>query len=265
MKKTKEELKRFLTISVILGVLTYGFVFTQSTPSHDGLMIIKTHQLWEMAIGRFVAYYYSNLRGILETPWIIGVLAILYISFSAFLTMIILDIQFDAWKIFIVSSVFFSSIAFVSHAAVYLYCWDVHLLGLVFAVTGVYICTRFDKFPAYIAAALLMACSLGSYQSYISVAITLFLLILCKRLSDNEDTVDVIKHGVYYALTLILAAAFYILLIKLTQYVNGVVPYSEYRFLNAAKDKSLSLFFHNIVIAFKQVFRFFFKENGAML
>ena len=72
MKTVKEgvykavDLKKVFVIASLIMFIGYGYVFVNYTPTHDGNMIIKANQGWELSCGRFVVWYYSKVRGIIE-------------------------------------------------------------------------------------------------------------------------------------------------------------------------------------------------------
>ena len=72
----------------------------------------------------------------------------------------------------------------------YLFMVEIYLSALILAVLAVYIAIKF-KF-GFIFSGLLVAISLGNYQSYIGVASALSVLYLIKMILDKKDTKEIL-------------------------------------------------------------------------
>ncbi len=255
-------IKKVFIATFVMGLIAYGYLFVNYIPSHDGMMIVKTNQWWEMSVGRFVVLYYAPIRGLYEAPWMIGLLSTTYVAISAFLTIQILDIGFDTWKVYVVSALYVFNIAFISNAGVYLFCFDVLTLALLFAVLAVYLSTRFQNIISGLAAILLLAFSLGMYQSYIAVAVGLYMLVACKRLVNGDETKKVFRNGITSIVILILSGVAYYILVRVFQALSGVEPYTgAYESIESVFSLGFSDFVHGMIIAYKQVLRFLFKDS----
>ena len=138
-------LKKSFIFTFILGFLAYGYVFVNYTPSHDGMMIVKTNQWWEMSVGRFVVMYYAPIRGYLESPWLIGLLTMTYTALAVYLTINMLGIKDDNRRVFVVSAVYVLNIAYISNSCVYIFCWDLLALALLASVYAAYLIIRYDR------------------------------------------------------------------------------------------------------------------------
>lgn len=254
-------LKQTFIYVFIIGFLAYGYDFLNYTPTHDGMMIIKTHQWWEMSIGRFVVLYYAPIRGLMEIPWLVGILVLAYTALAVYLTMRILEIDFDVPRLFVVSSVFVLNAAYISHAAVYLFCWDTHALGLLFAVLSVYVSVRIQKIWGYLVSAFILAFSLGSFQSYIAVAVGLYLIVLCKLIIDGDEIKHLLITGVTYLATLICSGGFYYVLIRVFQHISNVEPYTQYGNTQTMKSMSIGSLLRGIPMYYKQVGQYFLTDD----
>lgn len=244
-KDISEELKRGLFLSFcvtfILGMFSYGYVFMNFVPAHDGMMVYTRDQYWQMSIGRYLMLYYVKLRGPLDAPWLIGILSLIYISLAVFLCLKLLKIEFDLWKITVVSSLFTLNIAFIATAATYIYLFDIFALALVLSVFAIYLFDRYDNPLGFVISSLFLALSMGAYQSYFAVAIGLHMLLAIKELLDGKESKKVIVNGLFRILNLILAGVFYFVFLKISLAINGVNAYKD-SYNSVSNIQNLSLF-----------------------
>lgn len=257
-----ERIKKVLSYVYIIGFLTYGYVYANYTPAHDGMMTVKHNQYWEMSVGRFVVMYYGRFRGLIEAPWLIGALSLLYIGLAVWLTMEVLDIKLEPWKIIVLSLVYVLNISFIATTCVYIFCLDVLALGLLLATVSVYFVTRGNKWYYYLLAVLFMAFSLGLYQIYIAVAVGLYLILMLKELIDGEKISNIIKAAIYRMLSLVLSGGIYYILVKIFQKLSGVNPYqgNAYENIGNILDSSILDILRLIPTSFMQVINYLFLD-----
>lgn len=255
-------LKKSFIITFILGFIAYGYVFVNYTPSHDGMMIIKTNQWWEMSVGRFVVMYYGPLRGLMESPWLIGMLTMAFTTLSVWLTVEMLGIKADTWRVFVVSSVYVLNIAYIANSCVYIFCWDLLALALLAAVYAAYLIIRYDRIWAYALAALMIALSLGMYQSYITVTFGLYLIVICKWLIEDEEIRVIARRFGLFCATMPVAAALYLALVKICQALKDVQPYEgEYESISNLRTLSPLDILRTIPTCYKQVIQYFITRT----
>ncbi|SHN65781.1 Glucosyl transferase GtrII [Butyrivibrio hungatei DSM 14810] len=258
-----ENFKKVLISALVLGLITYAYVFFNFTPAHDGMMTIKINQYWEMSVGRFGALYYGKMRGVVEAPWLIGVITLLFYAGAIYLTLDVLKIRFDYWKIAIVSMVYLLNIAFIANACVYIFCLDVLACALFLAVLSLWCFVRIDNIWGFLISALIMAFSLGLYQSYITAAIGIYVILSISNLSENDKVAKVIKKGLLYLASIILSGLFYLLLVKIFQFLSGVKSYQgdAYESLGNLTSYGILDYIKLVPICYKQVFRYYFINN----
>ena len=131
-KVHRAEYKLFLRVAIItfvLGFFAYGYAFSCFTPAHDGIMTITHDQGWQTSIGRGLMQVYVRLRGEIDAPWLIGILALFYTSISVYLTVKALGIGDGVWKLFVISSLYVLNIAYVLSTTVFMYLWDIYAIS----------------------------------------------------------------------------------------------------------------------------------------
>ncbi len=255
-------LKKSFIITFILGFIAYGYVFVNYTPSHDGLMIIKTNQWWEMSLGRFVVMYYAPLRGMIESPWLIGMLSMAYTALAVFLTVDMFGFGSDTWKTFMVSAVYVLNITYISNACVYIFCWDLLALAMLTSVFAAYLMVRSDKLWAYALAVLMSALVMGMYQSYITVTVGLYLIAVCKQVMDDEKIGAILRRFGFFCAAMLASGGVYLVLVKVFQAVSNVEPYEgAYESLSSLKNLSIPGIIKTVPLCYKQVISYFITRT----
>lgn len=153
---------------------------------------------------------------------------------------------------------FFIALAFVAFPSVasiytYMFTSSQYFLSVFLAVAGAYLIIR-RKW----AGAILLAFSIGVYQVFIAVALSVLLLsmiadILQKRVSGmREIGLTTIRYGICVLLGLLI----YILILKTTLWVSGTTL-TDYQGIGSF---SISNLFSNIPLAYENFFLFFDKH-----
>lgn len=100
---------------------------------------------------------------------------------------------------------------------------------------------------------LCIACSMGIYQAYVPVSITLFVMILLKKLLDEDaEIMTLVKTGIYYCVVLLLGLVVYYGVVKLTTPETGL---NSYQGISEMGQMSLKELLRGILTAIKGYFR----------
>lgn len=109
--------------------------------------------------------------------------------------------------------------------------------GLFLSIAAVWV-LRYKRF-GHLLSALCTALSLGIYQAYTPLTITIFLLLLiCHALEEDPPLWDLVRKGLSCCLALILGLVFYYLLMKLSLHLYGT-QLSNYRGIDQMGQLSL--------------------------
>ena len=182
--KTKQTFVYTVVFSFLLCIFTYGYALTNYTPSHDGMRTVAENQYGLAQLGRCMVQYYLCFRGIMNSPWLIGILGFIYLSFTVFFLAKIFEIESTERNIFILSAVTTLNICALSTICVYNYVFDVNMLAFLLSVASVFFTTRKEK-KYIIAGVFLLSISLGLYQSYVAVAISLYVILFEKNIVEK--------------------------------------------------------------------------------
>jgi len=132
-------------------------------------------------------------------------------------------------------------------------------VALFLAVFAVWI---LPKYPlGFVAAILCIACSLGIYQAYVPVTITLFVMLLLKKLLDEDgEILQIIKTGVYYCVILAAGLLVYYAMVKITVSASGGAL-NSYQGISEMGQMSLKELLRSILRSVKGYYRIPFFGN----
>lgn len=161
-------------------------------------------------VGDFVEKIWGNYN----LPYVNGTVFILLIAISAGIIFSILDLK--SWKLGYLIGLLLvvyppaTSVLFFKYTAVY---YGISILLAVLAVWAA------EKKHSIIISTLCIAFSLGIYQAYLPLMISLFVILLIKRALENNLTFkECVFRGLYYCGCLIMGMAVYFIVLKLCLY-----------------------------------------------
>ncbi|MBQ9845310.1 MAG: glucosyltransferase domain-containing protein [Oscillospiraceae bacterium] len=198
LMENKKQLILCAVITFMWGFAAHGYMFMNNNPSHDALNEFYATTVdvnWKLELGRFLApFCYFVIRGKLTISWLIGLLSLVYIAVALFFTTKIFEMK-SKLLIALVGGVMVTNPTLIAEYATYIHDADVNMLALLFAVLAAYLWKEKDGISGLIYGAVLLALSLGGYQSYMSVTITFIILVSIIDLLDGTDEKAVFFKG----------------------------------------------------------------------
>ncbi len=224
-------LKQSFLYTFMIGLVAHGYCFLNLMVSHDSLNDFFVSDKWERAsFGRiFYSIYISLTRGRIVLPWLIGILTLCWISIAVYFIVKMFCIK-KSGLILLVSGICVTNPTVYALSATYIHDLDADMLAMMLSVAAVYLWSKAiekkgDKksvFVALLLAAALQSITLGIYQSYISLTITLIVIISMKDLLREKECKDVLSNGFYGIAMLIVAAILYLFELKIFEVLTGI-------------------------------------------
>ena len=196
----------FLT-GMIVGFLTHFYMLTHKLPNWDDMNNMSTPGSGDY-LGRWFLKYIHPLGGIYSIPAVHGILFIIFLSLAACIVLEIVQIKSITGAILVPAAMLtFSSVA---STMTFMFMAHTSGIGILMACLSVYLFRkyRFGFLPAF----FLIVCTLGTYQSYVSIVITLMLLGMLIDLLKGKDAGNIVKHGVYCVILLLISVGIYMCL-----------------------------------------------------
>ena len=167
------------------GLIAHGFAYFNAAFSHDGLYQLSgTDDLFQVSLGRFLQPVWRFVRGDISAPWLTGALSLLFIALAAHLVICLLRLRRPLWR-WLVCALMTVNRTVTLLNATYTQCVDVFMLSLLLSVLAVWLLER-GGLPSFALGALSLTASLALYQSYVSVALGLMLLLFIDRALQGQ-------------------------------------------------------------------------------
>lgn len=222
-------LKQSFLYTYLFGIVAHAYCFLNLTISHDSLRAFYIAAKWPKAsLGRiFYSSYIALTRGKFVVPWLIGVLALFWISIVVYLIARMFQMERRVF-VLLIAGICVTNPSVYATAATYLHDLDANSFAILLAVTAVWLWNQAmgkkdnkGKFVCLGVGALILSIALGIYQSFISVAITLIMLLSLKKLLDGEKAAKVLFDGFFGIGMIVVTAGLYLLEVKIfTQYTG---------------------------------------------
>lgn len=246
-------------ITFIFGMLSYGAMFVSNNVSHDSLNEYiggSSTEIgaWKMQLGRvFVPIYQIFTRSAVTSPWLIGILALAYIGVAVFLVVKLFDIK-SKFIMCLTSGIMTVNVTLIAQVATYINDLDCNALALLFSVLAVVLWRKYKW--GYLYAILPITLTMGLYQAYVTVPITLIVFISLKDILSGKQFKEVGFALLKGALAIIGGGVLYFAFMKIILAIANVNLVSADQKYNALDKlfyvKSVGDFFYIFIYVYYQ-------------
>ena len=219
LKTWIEENKKLLTFALICtflwGLAAHGYCFFDNNISHDSLnefhAAIVGNNI-KIGLGRFITPIYRDLLGTDVTlPWLIGMLSLLWLGITVFFVLKLFRVESKPLAC-LIAGILTTNIAVSSTAATYIHDLDSYCFAVMCATGAVLLWQRYDR--GWLLGAIPLVVTLGIYQSYLFVAVTLVAMVCILDLLEGKSFTQVFRNGVKAVAMTVLGAALYFLTLQ---------------------------------------------------
>ncbi len=208
----KQQRYAFLSC-LIAGFLAHGYALCNNYIYHDATILNglgTTFGIGRWALG-YMGVINDALLGNYHLPFFNIVVSLLFIAISAVITVDILCVKGSFLSIFI--GAIFAVYPVVTSTFAYNFSAVFYFMALMLALLSV----RQSLNNKYISGVILLTLSLGFYQAYFSVALTVSLTVVMVMLLDKDiELIDSIKKGVSFIASFIVSLLLYLIINKLS-------------------------------------------------
>lgn len=223
-------LRQSVILTFLVGGLSHLFAYGNLMVSNDSLAEFYASGRWPKAyLGRFFySFYISITRGKIVVPWLIGLLSLLWCSLAVYYIVRIFKIK-NRNKLFLIVGICVTNPTVYALTATYIHDLDADMFAMFLAVFAVYLWDWTSNNSSWrislkyvLIGSGILSVSLGIYQSYISVTITLIIIKCIYELFEKNCFQNTLLKGLRGILMLLLAAIFYLAEIKMFQRITGI-------------------------------------------
>lgn len=256
LERKKKQLSLSLAATFLWGLFAHGYAFGSNILNHDSLREFHSQILGnavKMGSGRVLTPIYRDLFGTDVTlPWFMGLLALLWIGLAVFCIVRLFRVE-SSVLVCLIAGVCTANLAVSSTIATYIHDLDSYMFSMLCAVVSVYL-WRSHPF-GWMIGAVFAAFSLGIYQSFIFVAVTLVIMVCIIDLLKEREFKAVFTDGVKAIGMLILGGALYYVIMKVILAQAGIaLTKGDYNSLDRALTLSPENFLPQILSAYKDCF-----------
>ena len=227
----------------LFGLAAHAYGFLRAGYSHDmlnALVVEPVETYWKMQLGRpGIVLYRRVLRGLIAAPWQLGLLSLVWLSLSCFLITGLFRIPSRLFTV-LVAGMLTANLSLIAMTATFLYEMDADLFAMLIGICAVWLWDR-GGWKGALAGVFLITFCVGTYQSMVSVPITLIMLLSMAALLRGERFQEVFRKGTRALVMLALGGLLYWVLVRLMCSWKGInLAMDSYN--NVSQTSSLSLF-----------------------
>lgn len=216
-RETRQRLLLSFLAVFLFGLAAHAYGFLRAGFSHDMLNALVTEPVetyWKMQLGRpGIVLYRRVIRGLIAAPWLLGLLSLLWLSLSCFLIVGLFRIPSRLFTV-LTAGLLTANLSVIAMTATFLYEMDADLFAMLIGICAVWLWDR-GGWKGALAGIPLVAFCVGTYQSMISVPITLIMLLCIAALLRGDSFSEVFRKGLSGLGMLVLGGLLYVLLVRL--------------------------------------------------
>lgn len=228
---TSQKRTAFFT-AVIIGILVHMVVMVSDWPNHDGLASVYFDQNM-ITSGRWFLTVACGISSYFTIPWIIGILGMIYLGITAAMLADITEVKSNTAAALIGGML----VAFPALASTFAYVFtlDGYMLALLLAVAAVAVTKKY-RF-GWIAGAVFLALSLGTYQAYLPFAVMLCMYMVILTETGKGTVKAKLLNCLHYLYMGIGGAVLYYVILKVLMAIEGKVL-DTYQGINSLESSS---------------------------
>ena len=241
------------------GFFAHIFAFTNIIPNSDG--VSRVYDAQQMTVsGRWFLHYATMWNGFLQAPAVIGFFSLLFLSLSACLTVHLLRVQSPV--IGGLCGALMSVFPSVAYTFLYMFTASAYFFGMLLAVIGVYLTEK--KQFGFLPASVLLACAIGTYQAYLSVAASLSLiLVILFGFEGRHSVKEILLSGLRHLAYLVLGLILYFVILKIFLAVKQLELLDYKGISTLGTNLSVGGILSLILLTYKNFVKYFFTNSFA--
>ena len=251
----KKEWKTAFWATFIMGLLVHMPMMLRDIPNHDGLDSIYFDQNM-ITSGRWFLTVACGISSYFTLPWLIGLLALLYLALTSAALVEFLEVKKTS-AIILISGLLVSFPAIASTFS-YVFTMDGYMMALLFAVLSV-VLTKKYRF-GFAAGAVCLACSMGIYQAYLPFAVLLCIYGVLMIAMDKGSLKEKIVKSLRYLYMGIAGVAGYYIILQILLRVQGK-ELASYQGINGLENVERTGLLEILIKMYKDFVAFSLKGN----
>lgn len=244
---------------LVTGYLVHLYAFTNLIPNSDGLSRVFDTQQMTIS-GRWFLHYASALNHFTQMPAVIGLLSLVFLGLAAALAADLLGLR--GRLLSGLAGAVMAAFPCLGYTFLYMFTASAYCLAVFLAVLSVWLAKRGKL--GWLLGVLALALSMGTYQAYAAVAISLSLLVILRETLDPKSTFQgTLRLGLGLAAYLAVGAVLYYVILLIFLKVKNLELLSYLGMDAASSGYPFGQLPHLLLTTYKQVIAFFFLPGSA--
>ncbi len=245
--------------ALFIGLIAHLYKITNWLPNWDSLVFRYDSQNM-IALGRWFLPVACSFSSFYDLPFLNGIIAIVFYALGAVCICEIFNIK-KKITAFLIGSLIVS-FPTVTSTLMYNYVADGYSIAFFLATLAALLLTK--KKPNYVVASLLIALSIGIYQAYITVTITLILLKLIEELLYNKAAFGMIfKKTSFILISGVVGSVIYVLVLNILLKTFSI-ELIEYQGVSSTASLSAIDIGASLYVIKETFFNFFFNFTDGI-
>lgn len=239
--------KDIIIPTFIVGLIAHAYCFLNYLPTWDSIVGTQSVGV-TFSSGRWLLKYAGMIFSDYSLSWINGLVSLLFIAFSAILLSDIFSIHNHIYRGLLAAVIV--SFPTVTSTFTFMFTADCYMMAFFLATAAVYVCHKYTKW-GFVPAMILLACSIGIYQAYISVfLVTVTILIIIDTVFLECNFGELIKRYYKYVISFVGGYILHSIILKLFLLIRGTTL-SSYQGIKSvgilSPHEILNAFISNII------------------
>lgn len=259
-KYNKEKMMPFF-ITVIASMIVHFSLYALMITGPDTLINSMYHQpdVWESMLLRFGLDFVQGVKGYVVSPILATLISSIFLGITVLLVIDIFKINNKYFKY--ITAIVFVVAPNISATLTFFYCSDAYILGMLLATLAVYIIRKNEnKNWIILISGLLIALSMGMYQTYLSVTMVLCTATLIIDVLDKKEKEQIFINIFKYVVMGILGIILFYALSHIVLLIRNL-PVSSYSGANSIGLETLLNLPLLLPQAYRSFFDYYFTDN----
>lgn len=256
-----KECKKIFLITFICCIITHFMLYSNVIKNADCWQYTNIYQAstWEISAGRWLIPIIDMVKGQLNLPILTSFLAFICVAASVVIISVTLKMN-DIESL--LTGITLSVSPFLAITLTYSYCCDSYALALLLSSLAAYLTQKKFSFKwmEYLAPAVMLALSLALYQTYLSVTLLLFAILLIREFQESRFA-DWLKRVFKHVTVVGIGMILYLAIFKVLLFVYQIDANQTYGVYTYSFIERIKLIPSRIVYAYQSFGDYFFKNT----
>lgn len=195
----------------VWGLMAHAYMYFNSAFSVDHLNAYyadSAEEMWKIVGGRFMVPLFRMFRGKIALPWVIGMISLLLLAVVTYLIVLLFQVH-SSFVVVLISGFLTTNLTMTTMHATYIHELDIDVFALLFACLGIYMLANYPGIKGIVLSVISLFISMGLYQCYVSVFVTLVIfygifMVLFQEKRVKESFIGCLKGLLSFLISFVL-------------------------------------------------------------